>query len=141
MRTGLATALAAIFLGLSAIHVYWGLGGRSGSAAAVPSIDGQRLFAPSRLATFMVATALFLAMLVVSGTVGWFGDMVPAFVFRVLTLILSLVFLVRAIGDFKYIGFFRRPSESAFAYWDVRLYSPLCLFIAAAALVLSWLNP
>jgi hypothetical protein len=138
LRTGLATALAAIFLGLSAIHVYWGLGGRSGHAAAVPSVDGQRLFVPSRLETFMVATALFVALLVVSGTVGWIGDMVPASVFRVLTQILSLVFLVRAIGDFKYVGFFRRPSESAFAYWDTRLYSPLCLFIAAAALVLSW---
>ena len=140
MRTGLATALAAIFLGLSAIHVYWGLDGRSGHAAAVPTVDGQRLFTPSRLETFMVASALFVAALVVSGTVGWVGDMVPASVFRVLTRIISLVFLVRAIGDFKCIGFFRRPSESAFAYWDMRLYSPLCLFIAAAALIVSWRN-
>jgi hypothetical protein len=84
----------------------------------------------------MVAIALLVAALVVSGTVGWVGDMVPASVFRVLTPMLSLVFLVRAIGDFRFIGFFRRPSESAFAYWDMRLYSPLCLFIAIAVLAL-----
>jgi hypothetical protein len=45
---------------------------------------------------------------------------------------------LRAVGDWKYVGFFRRASESAFAYWDLRLYSPLCLFIAVAALVLAW---
>jgi hypothetical protein len=138
LRNGLATALAAIFLGLGAMHVYWGLGGRSGHAAGVPSLDGQRLFTSSRRATLVVATALFVAALVISGTAGWVGDVVPVRVFRVLTLILSFVFLLRAIGDFRYIGFFRRPSESTFAYWDMRLYSPLCLFIAAAALVLLW---
>jgi hypothetical protein len=120
------------------MHVYWGLGGRSGHAATVPQVDGKALFRPSCFATLAVAAALLAATVVVAGVAGWLGAAVPAGLSRLLTLVMSLVFLVRAVGDFKYVGFFRRASESTFAYWDLHFYSPLCLFIAAAGLVLAW---
>jgi hypothetical protein len=135
-----AATLVAIFVGLSLMHVYWGGGGRSGRTAAVPGINGQPLFIPSLLATLAVAAALFAAAVIVAGTAGWLGHAVPAAVFRLLTLAISLVFLVRAIGDFKRVGFFQRAGDSVFAYWDLRFYSPLCLFIAGAALVLIWFD-
>jgi hypothetical protein len=138
MQTVLALALVTVFVMLSLVHVYWALGGRTGHALAVPQIDSRPLFSPSPLATLAVAAALAVAALVVAGLVGWLGVAMPALMFRLLTLAMALVFLLRAIGDFTYIGFFRRASASRFAYWDLRLYSPLCLFIAAAAMMLVW---
>lgn len=137
-RTVIAIVLAAIFVSLSLLHVYWALGGRSGRTASVPSFNGEPLFRPSPFGTLLVAGSLLVAALVIVGVAGWLGGTVPAMVFRLLTLAISVVFLLRAIGDWQNVGFFQRGSESAFSYWDVRLYSPLCLFIAVSALVLAW---
>lgn len=138
LRNVLGAVLVALFVGLGLVHVYWALGGHAGRGAAVPSLNGQPLFRPSRGGTLFVAAGLFVAALVVSGAAGWLGGAVPQKIFRPLTVALSLVFLLRAVGDGKHVGFFQRGSESAFAYWDLRLFSPLCLFIAAAALVLAF---
>ena len=46
--------------------------------------------------------------------------------------------LVRAIGDFGYVGFFKRKGGNPFARLDTRVYSPLCLLLAAGTLAASW---
>lgn len=40
--------------------------------------------------------------------------------------------LLRSIGDFRYVGFFKRARGSRFAELDTRFYSPLCLPLALA---------
>ncbi len=42
----------------------------------------------------------------------------------------AVIFLLRAIGDFRYVGVFKRHRESSFAKLDTLLYSPLCLLLA-----------
>jgi hypothetical protein len=61
------------------------------SAAGVPSVGGKPPFRPSPLGTGMVAVAVLVATLVISGAIGWLGEVIPASVFRVLTLAMSLV--------------------------------------------------
>ena len=134
----LAVLLSVIFAGIGLLHVYWAVGGRGGSGAGVPSVDGEPLFRPSPGATLIVAAALFTAAFVIAGAAGWLGWAIPASVFRALTLGIAIVFLVRAVGDLKYVGFFKSVTGSLFAYWDTRLYSPLCLFIAVAAFYIFW---
>ena len=51
---------------------------------------------------------------------------------------LALGLLVRAIGDFGYVGFFKRKGGNPFARLDTRVYSPLCLLLAAGTLAASW---
>jgi uncharacterized protein DUF3995 len=53
--------------------------------------------------------------------------------------VLSLVFLLRAVGNFRSFGFFKTITETPFAHWDTWLYSPLCLLLTflAAALACS----
>jgi hypothetical protein len=58
-------------------------------------------------------------------------------VLRPLGWLLALMLFLRAIGDFKLVGFFKQPSASAFAKNDSRFYSPLCLFLAAGVLYIS----
>src|SRR4051812_32737606 len=133
----IAIFLVITFAALGLLHIYWAFGGRSAIAAVVPSVAGRPVFRPSFSSTLLVAGALFAAAVVISGAIGWLGNRVPASVFRLLTFAISLVFLLRAIGDFRYVGFFKAGSHSTFAFWDRWLYSPLCLLIALSAFVVA----
>ena len=141
MTKTLAGLLVAIFVALGMLHVYWAFGGAAGSAAAVPSFAGKPLFRPLFAATLLVASALFAAALTICAAVGWLGTIVPARVARAFTFVIAVVFLLRAIGNFQHVGFFKRVSETPFAHWDTWLYSPLCVFIAVSAFVVARRQP
>jgi hypothetical protein len=51
--------------------------------------------------------------------------------------LLALVFAVRAVGDFRYVGFFKALGDEPFRSWDTWLFSPLCLAIAVAAFTVA----
>ncbi len=130
--------LAAVFAAISLLHLYWAAGGRAGSGVAVPSVGGVRSFSPSPFGTVLVAGAFLAAMFVIIGRLGWLGDAIPGWIFRWATLAIALIFFLRAIGEFKLVGFFKRASDTPFAYWDTWLFSPLCLVIALAAVTLFY---
>ena len=44
---------------------------------------------------------------------------------------------VRAIGDFRYVGFFKTRKSGRFAAMDSRCYSPLCAVLAAGCVYLA----
>jgi len=46
---------------------------------------------------------------------------------------MAVVFAARAVGDFKYVGFFKSIKGTTFALWDTRVYSPLNVVVAALA--------
>jgi hypothetical protein len=77
-------------------------------------------------------------MLVVLGRVKIWGAFVPSRIFYLGTWVISLLFLLRTIGDFRYVGFFKSVSDTDFAFWDTILFSPLCLLIAVAAFLISY---
>jgi hypothetical protein len=126
---------------LSLIHIYWAFGGKLGKAQAVPNVDGSEAFRPSTFSTLAVAFGLLIAMLVSLGSVGMFGDFIPPLTYAWLMLAIALLFLLRAIGDFGLVGFFKKPSDSPFAYWDTRLYSPLCVLVTLLAFAILYLRP
>ncbi len=55
----------------------------------------------------------------------------PKAALKWLSVALALGLLARAVGDFKYVGFFKKLRDSRFATLDSWLYSPLCLLLAA----------
>ena len=134
----LGILLAVIFAILSFFHLYWAAGGRFGIAAAIPTAGGEHLFKPSPFATILVAVALFAAMLVVLGRIKIWGAFVPSWIFYWGTWVISLLFLLRTIGDFRYVGFFKSVTDTNFARWDTILFSPLCLFIGIVAFLISY---
>ena len=140
MRIARGVLLAAVFAVLSLFHIYWALGGRRGSAATVPVVGGKQTFHPSPVGTLLVATALLLAMLTVLGEAGLLGEAVPKWIFRLGTCGLALIFFMRAVGEFKLVGFFKRASDTRFAYWDTWLFSPLCFAIAVMAFALVYIE-
>ncbi|MEL6844116.1 MAG: DUF3995 domain-containing protein, partial [Bacteroidota bacterium] len=50
------------------------------------------------------------------------------------------IFALRAIGEFKYVGLFKRIKGTAFAKNDSRIYTPLCLLISTLSILLLWLS-
>ena len=124
-----ATTLALIAL----VHVYWALGGRIAKSAALPEVDGRPTFTPRGPMTLLVAAALLLAALLVAVTGGVLEVPLPRSGRRALTFGLALVFVARAIGDFRLVGFFKRVKGSRFARLDSRFYAPLCLLLGLAA--------
>lgn len=130
--------VALTFGALSLLHLYWAAGGRFGGGAVVPTVGGRRTFDPSPFGTILVAIALLVAMLIVLGRLGLLGEAIPRRVFRWGTCGIAVVFLLRAVGDFRLVGFFKRVSDTPFAHWDTWLFSPLCLAVAVVTFALVY---
>lgn len=139
----LGILLAVIFGVISLFHLYWAAGGTLGKSVAVPTVaasgrGSRRAFEPSAAGTILVACAFLLAIAVVLGQLGFLGDTVPHRIFRWATWAMALVFFLRAIGEFRLVGFFKKVNDTPFAYWDTWLFSPLCLLIAIIAFTLAY---
>lgn len=137
-------SVVALFAGLvvaliSALHVFWALGGEWGGTGAVPSRPGEApLFSPS-VATTLVAAAIFaLAAWIIVVAGGLARPVGPSRIYLVGTWCVGLAFVARAVGDFRYVGFFKRVHGTPFAAMDDRIFSPLALVIGLAVLWLAW---
>ncbi len=126
----IARLVTVILAGLAIVHVYWTLRRNSGGVAFVPQVNGRPAFVPSAGATFAVALALGVAAVLVAVAGRLVVDRLAPLA-RAPCLALAAIFLARAIGDFRLVGFFKRVRSSRFARLDSLLYSPLCLALAA----------
>ena len=132
-----AWALAAFLVLVSLVHVYWAARGVA-SGASVPShADGTPVFRPGRVATLLVALALLLAALIVLGRAQLLDLRVPPIALRVGIWGVATTFTARTVGEFRYVGLFERVSDTPFARWDTRLFTPLCAAIAIAAILVA----
>lgn len=116
---------------IALLHVFWAFGGRWGASAAIPEIPGQGpAFRPGVLATLAVAAALTAAAYLVLARLEVFPRAWPRSLETGLLFAGAAVFALRAMGEFRYVGFFARVRDTRFAQMDRRLYSPLCLGLA-----------
>jgi hypothetical protein len=130
-----AVGVAFVLLLLSALHLYWLASGRGPSTAVVPEVGGRPAFVPGMAATLAVAAALAGAAAIVLTRAGvWRASPLPATLSYWGTWVLVVVFLGRAVGDFRLVGFTKRVRGTAFARWDTALYSPLCAALGLATL-------
>jgi hypothetical protein len=85
---------------------------------------------PGIFATLIVAAGLFGFGLLVLIRSGLLVADLPLWLSRYWLWIIAAIFLLRAIGDFNYVGFFKKYRQTIFGRNDTRYYSPLCLLIA-----------
>lgn len=138
MQAVAAVLTSSVFVVLSLWHVYWALGGRLAHQAALPIKDGKPLFQPSAVGTFFGGIALMAFAGLVAFNAGLLGtEPAPAWL-RWAGGAVVLALLGRAIGDFRYVGFFKRLGDEPFARLDTRVYSPLCLLLAAGVATAAW---
>jgi len=139
----IASLVAATFLVLALVHVYWAAGGQWGIEAAIPKLPvapdlaasaGVRAamvkaFNPGPATTLLVAGGLALISLLVALRAGVLADPVDHWALQGSIAALAVVMLVRAIGDFRLVGFFKTVTGSQFARMDSMYYSPLCVLL------------
>jgi hypothetical protein len=132
---GVGTAGILALLGL--IHVYWTAAGASGRSVALPERDGRPLFQPSRGGTLAVGAGLLAGALTLLTRVGVVRLPVPAAWPGWGSWMLASLFALRAIGEFRYVGLFKRVTDTPFGRWDTWLFTPLCMVIAAGSALVA----
>lgn len=137
MASLLPGTLIGVFVLLALTHVYWAFAGSSVKFAAVPEVEGRPAFTPSRVATLGVALALLACALLVAATSGIVPVPIPTRVLCWLMFVLAFVFIVRAVGDFRLVGFFKTVTGTRFARLDSAVFSPLCAIMAVGIFVVA----
>jgi hypothetical protein len=138
MNTAVAIIVSLAFVALALWHFRMALSPARGVSGAVPSVSGKPLFVPSVRATLAVGVALLVFACLVAATAGLVEVGLPVRVLSWCCYALALGLFARAIGEFKYVGFFKRVRGSRFARLDTLLYSPLCLVLAAGVAFVAW---
>lgn len=138
MTSTIAIVLFLVFLFLSSIHFYWGFGGRWGSDAVFPTkADNTKFKMPGVLPTFIVAFGLLGIGFFILIKSGFILFNIPLWLNNYGLLIIAGIFILRAIGEFNYVGFFKKINQTKFAQNDTKYYSPLCFTIGILTLLME----
>lgn len=138
MKTVIGIFLFLIFLFLSGIHFYWGLGGKWGGDSAIPTrANNEKVMNPKLFECFVVAFGLlgFAFLILIESEI--ITITLPNWLQEYGLWIISILFLLRAIGEFKYVGFFKKVKTTKFGQMDTKFFSPLCLLIGLLGIVLE----
>lgn len=127
----------ALFFLLSLVHFYWTVGGRVWYEDVLPTnSSGLIRLNPSTPAGLIIAFGLLFFAVTTLGNLGLFDKHIKRKYFRFGALMITIIFLLRAIGDFKLFGFFKTIRSTRFAVNDTQIFTPLCLFIALLSLLI-----
>ena len=134
----ISVILFMVFVFLSALHFYWALGGRWGSKAVYPTTNKN---AEPKMPGIIPTTIVAFGLLAIGGFIlqqtFFLNFQIPLWLNNYGLWTIASIFMLRAIGEFKYIGFFKKMKHSKFAQNETKYYSPLCLVIAILILIIK----
>ncbi|XCF05646.1 DUF3995 domain-containing protein [Tamlana crocina] len=134
----LTISLSIVLITLGAIHFNWVAGGTFGFAESLPTKEsGERVLNPKKIDSAIVGTGLTLFGIFYIFKSGMTENILPNWLLEYGGWIIPIIFILRAIGEFKYVGFFKSVNKTNFAKLDTKLYSPLCLFIGAVGIAIQ----
>ncbi len=130
-----------IFCFISGLHFYWAFGGQWAAKGAVPERFHEMAFKEKgklipTIPTLIVAFGLLGFALVTASHAGVFELGIPPTYIRYATWAMAFIFTARAIGDFNFMGFFKKDKRGLFAERDSKIYSPLCLYLGMSLAVI-----
>ncbi len=131
-----------IFMVLSCLHFYWVYKPPNNKVPVVPEKpNGNLAFIPGRAGTFFVAFCLMIISIIIATIIepSLTKDKIhPYNIYAGYAI--SFVFFLRTIGDFCYIGLFKKVTNTNFARIDNRLYTPGCLLVGFLTFLISFLH-
>ena len=134
----LAILLSIVLITLALLHFFWALFGIKEPEAVVPTQEGSnKVKTPNKLMAVLVGIILLGFAFVFINKVANYVDY-PWL--KYVSFGIGVVFIVRALGDFKYVGFFKTAKNSKFSALDTRYYSPLCLLMGILVLILELMD-
>ncbi len=130
-----------VFLVLSGFHFYWLFGGRWGTDRVFPSKNDElNAHQIPKMATLMVAIGLAAFGLLYLQKSGFIQFDIPVWIHQYAYWVIPIIFIIRAIGEFNYVGLFKKVKHTKFAKADTKLFSPLCLGIGIIGLLIQLMN-
>ena len=139
MRIIIKNFLIIIFLILSCIHFYWSTGGSIGYNSSLPTDEnGNVLLAPSSIDCIIVATILLLFAFVYTFTLNHSKPKIFNYLIIFGQWGIPILFLIRTIGDFKFVGLFKQVTTTEFAFMDTYYFTPLCLLISCLGIIILY---
>lgn len=134
----LSILLSLILIGLGITHFNWVIGGKHGFAESLPTKEnGERVLNPKKIDTAIVGiglTAFGLFYVLQSDLINY---NLPVWILKYVGWIIPAIFILRAIGEFKYVGFFKRIKQTNFGKLDTKFFSPLCLGIGIIGIIIE----
>ena len=138
MLTVLTLLESTILLLLAGVHFNWAFGGKWGFESALPTNEqGKKVLNPRWFDSFIVALGLTLFAAYFLIKAGFLSVKIPTWLLHHFGWIIATIFLGRAAGEFKYVGFFKKIKTTAFASADSKYFSPLCFLIAILAIAIQ----
>ena len=137
----LSIILFLIFTVLGAFHFYWLFGGTWGLKKAIPTKSNEvNTISIPKLATLIVGLVLVLFGLIYFMKSGLINVQVPDWLTNYGYWFIPSLFILRAIGEFNYVGFFKKIKNTEFAQADSQIFSPHCLTIGIIGILLQLMN-
>ncbi len=122
---------------LALFHLYWAVGGQFGYNNVLPTNEeGAVLLKPTTIDGIIVGIGLLLLGLFYVFSLNTPNGRFLILVRNIGLWVIPIIFALRAIGDFKYVGFFKQIKSTEFANLDTMFYSPLCIIIALVGFIL-----
>lgn len=123
---------------LAAIHFNWVFGGTWGYESAIPTKEnGDKLITPRKIETAVVGIVLTVMALLFLHNSKLVALPFPDWATKYGSWVIPILFILRAIGDFKYIGFFKKIKNTQFGKADTQLFIPLCLGIGILGIMIQ----
>jgi hypothetical protein len=133
----LSILLSIILIGLGLIHFNWVIGGKFGFSESLPTKEsGERVLNPKKIDSAIVGIGLTIFGIFYILKSGLMEYNIPAWIMKYGSWIIPIIFLLRAIGEFRYFGFFKSIKKTEFGKLDTKLFSPLCLAIGILGLII-----
>ena len=133
----LSLILFLIFTILGSFHFYWLFGGKWGVRKVFPTKENEKITqSVPKIATLIVALVLILFGLIYLHKSGYITFLVPNWLINYGSWFIPFIFILRAIGEFNYVGFFKKIKSTEFAKADSKIFSPLCLGIGVMGILL-----
>ena len=134
----LSILVSTILIVLGIIHLNWVIGGEFGFSKALPTKEnGERVLNPKKVDSAIVGFGLLTFGLFYIVKAGLIAYNLPEWMLNYGSWIIASIFLLRAIGEFKYIGFLKSVKRTDFGKLDTKLFSPLCLVIGMLGVVIQ----
>ncbi|WP_231567326.1 DUF3995 domain-containing protein [Lacinutrix sp. Hel_I_90] len=134
----LSILLSLILIALGIIHFSWVFGGTFWFTESLPTNEnGKRVLNPKKMDSAIVGLGLTTFGLFYLINAGVIPVNLPEQVIEYVGWIIPTIFLLRAIGEFKYVGFFKRIKHTEFGKRDTKLFSPLCLIISLFGILIQ----
>ena len=134
----LSLLLSFILIGLGLVHFNWVIGGKYGFAQSLPTKEnGERVLNPRKIASGIVGSGLTAFGLFYILKSGLMNVNMPDWISDYGGWVIPGIFVLRAIGDFKYVGFFKKIKQTDFGRLDTKFFSPLCLLIGIVGILIQ----